>query len=234
MLAVQPSRGAMIGGLTTVGSQWWVAAMGRNARSFHGMKSSFPSLRTLRDPSKPNVAKIIREMEHNRNEGQGAILKREPQKPGGSGLSSGTGTDATETRTHSTLLPEGVFPSAAATPAAASIPRGPASVMGAGVGSPGSPSSRRVNRGAAEWHPPGWDDFAKQRSLPTSSSKGKYKTKKDRDRDKLGRETPSFEVWGMRAVGVLLFAVFCLEVKDLSWGPAGLTKKAAPRRIQDE
>lgn len=175
------------------------------------------------DPNKPNIAKIVREMESNKTEGQTALPTR--RKGGAAGSRSGKSEE--DRRTHGTHLPQGVFPSAAGTPSAA-----PALPGGGAVGNPAAAAGfappGRQGGGAGAWHPPGWDEFARSQGLPGSKARPRSR------REKLGEERPPLEVWGMRIVGVLLLAVVYLEVKDLSWSPTGSIKKAQPRRYEKE
>lgn len=202
------------------------------ARSFHVLRSSWPSqMQTTRDPSRPSVSRIMREMESNKNEGQGSVLKR------GLGGSEGTQSSATDIniggpadpRTHRPDLPSQVLPSAAAPVAAAPLPRGGPRPGGrAAVVTPSSPGAGpgQVLPKTSNWHPPGWDEFAASHKLPMS--------KKRNQLDKPAQEPHNVEVMGMRVVGVLCLAVIGIEVKDLQWGPTGLTRKKKVQPGQPE
>lgn len=84
-------------------------------------------------------------------------------------------------------------------------------------------SGQAASAPSQQWHPPGWG-AGQQDGLPFGT-----KTRAPRKRDTLGKDRPTFEVWGMRVVGVLLVAVAYVELRDISFGPAGIRKQ--PHRV---
>mmetsp|Transcript_6795 Transcript_6795/g.17064 ORF Transcript_6795/g.17064 Transcript_6795/m.17064 type:complete len:252 (+) Transcript_6795:86-841(+) len=193
-------------------------------RSVHVMRSSWPRTSSVSDPNKPNIAKIIREMESNKTEGA-APTGRADARSGPQDRSR-----------HNPNLPDGVLPSAAG-PAAPTgglavapalspaAPRGPSP-----RGGPGADMGRGGSGAAGQWHPPGWEDFAKQRGM--GGSKPRSRTRKER----LGsEERPVAEVWGARIVVVLVLGCIWVEVKDITWGPQGITRTKGPQnKIMEE
>jgi len=191
------------------------------ARNVHSMRSSWPGrLAVSPDPSRPSASQIIREME--KSKGGGEEMPREGPGAGAERAALGTAVERSDPRTHSRHLPEGVFPSAAS---------GAAPVQRAGAARPGArPTVMTTGASGAmpktsNWHPPGWDEFAAQSKLPTSARK---------PLEKPAQEPHNVEVMGMRVVGFLILCVIVIECKDLTWGPAGITKKKNIQRQPEQ
>eukprot|EP00928_Gymnodinium_smaydae_P080437 TRINITY_DN64128_c0_g1_i1.p2 TRINITY_DN64128_c0_g1~~TRINITY_DN64128_c0_g1_i1.p2 ORF type:complete len:234 (+),score=24.01 TRINITY_DN64128_c0_g1_i1:60-704(+) len=196
-------------------------ALLRAARRFHVMKDSWTSLPPPPDPSKPSVARIVREMDRTKTQQAGAA-------PGD--VSSGSlpeGQGAGDTRRHSARLPETYLPSAASTPAAAA-PRVPLRV-GAGGHDPrrppipgaGGPGGGNLG---SQWRPPGWEAFEK-RAGPEGMRPAPRRVKRS-----LESERPAIEVWGVRLLGLIIFGIIGVHTRDYLYGPTGI-RRAKPRII---
>mmetsp|Transcript_59749 Transcript_59749/g.108994 ORF Transcript_59749/g.108994 Transcript_59749/m.108994 type:complete len:210 (+) Transcript_59749:106-735(+) len=161
-------------------------------RRYATMKDSFPKLPPPRDPSKPSIARIVRNMDRSKTQ--------EAEQPGG-------GDDTSDRRTFNRDLPDTYLPSAARGPAAPS--QGPA------------PTPFGQGPGSGVHIPEGWDSFSGQAGLPGGT---KTPTRAKRNK-KITGERPTIELYGMRVVIGLLVCVAYLELKDMTWGPTGFTRK---------
>eukprot|EP00438_Fugacium_kawagutii_P008786 Skav235601 [mRNA] locus=scaffold3336:56151:57140:+ [translate_table: standard] len=179
-------------------------------RCFSVLKGSFPQTGASRDPSRPSVSKVMKEMLQN----QTAAIP--------SGESTATPTKhiiESDTRTMPQHLPRSYLP-ASAGPAAADLGhRAGAAFRGLGQREqrfraaplPGAPSPQQ-----SMWRPPGWNQPAEQKQ-GAPGAKQEY-------------ERPAIEVWGMRAVGLLVIFALYREFKDASISPTGqITRKPRPQ-----
>merc|ERR1712150_23781 len=128
----------------------------------------------------------------------------------------------TDRRKHSAHLPAGIYPHAAGTPAPPTQ-----EVMEARMGRmanlPVGGNNAVAQPPDLQWRPPSFNSIAQQRGVPA----GPPRIPKRRN-NTLGEDRPTFEVWGVRFVGLLLVGVIYLEGSKISYGPTGLTWRAPP------
>lgn len=196
-----------------------VAPVGRGAanlwtsvgarRTLSVMRNSWPKLRPPPDPSKPNMMKIVAQMD-NAREG----LDASPAS------ASGLGPDR---RTLPRHLPESYLPASAGPPSSAAPLQAPlrATALRADVGAssgraPSAPGTAPERQ--SQWRPPGWDAFQQQRGH--GGAQGVQNTRRNVARGKaawdggqLG-ERPTLEVWGMRLIGALLVGIIGMHARD--------------------
>lgn len=183
----------------------WRTVLGR--RCFSVLKGSFPQSGARgADLSRPSVSKVMKEMLQNKT---AAIPTGEP---------TGTPTKhiiESDNRTMPQHLPRSYLPPSAG-PAAADLSRAGAAFRGLGKrehrfqAAPlaGAPSPQQ-----SMWRPPGWKQPAAEQ-----------KTGNDYER-------PAIEVWGMRAVMLLVIFALYVEFKDASISPTGqISRKPRPQR----
>lgn len=181
-------------------------------RCFSVLKDSFPQSGAVRgaDPSRPSVSKVMKEMLQNQTS---AIP---------TGESTATPTKhvkhviESDNRSMPQHLPRSYLPPSAG-PAAVDLNRAGAAFRGLGQREqrfraaplPGAPSPQQ-----SMWRPPGWNQPAEQKGDGRDSQ----------------YERPAIEVWGMRAVGLLVIFALYREFKDASISPTGqITKKPRPQ-----
>eukprot|EP00401_Gymnodinium_catenatum_P032284 CAMPEP_0117579012 /NCGR_PEP_ID=MMETSP0784-20121206/64363_1 /TAXON_ID=39447 /ORGANISM="" /LENGTH=231 /DNA_ID=CAMNT_0005378821 /DNA_START=130 /DNA_END=822 /DNA_ORIENTATION=+ len=183
-------------------------ASAKQQRRFSVMRNSWPSLRPPPDPTRPSVARIVKQMDSSRTQ-EARVAKGDA-----------------ESRTLPRHLPETYLPSPAATPAASAVGRGRAGagavVRGNLIGGAGSAGE--------QWRPPGWDAFS-QHHAPRA---GALPAPPRRRKKPIESERPIVEVWGMRAGVVLFFAIAGLHIRDYTVGPNGIWKPMPRIRGPDE
>ena len=182
------------------------ASLGR--RCFSVLKDSFPQSGALRgaDPSRPSVSKVMKEMLQNQTS---AIP---------TGESTATPTKhviESDNRSMPQHLPRSYLPPSAGP--AVDLNRAGAAFRGLGQreqrfrAAPvaGAPSPQQ-----SMWRPPGWNQPTEQKGDGRDSQ----------------YERPAIEVWGMRAVVLLVIFALYREFKDASISPTGqITRKPRPQ-----
>ena len=165
------------------------------------------------DPSKPSVSKVMKEMLNNQTSALPHAVGEEAAVPGTPSKHIVTDTDTKSMPMH---LPKSYLPRASTTmsgPAAAAAFRGLTnyrSHMSAGA----------LPIGGQKWRPPGWKEGTSAPQPP-----------QDKGRNAEFYERPAFEVWGVRAVAVLVVVALYVEFKDVNISPSGqITRKARPKR----